>query len=81
MAYRTIAATLLVLAAASLPALAADDGAITTTKCKNVRGGSICESVTAEKPAGSTDYGPPGSKFGTPQDPGHGPPGRAYNTR
>jgi len=80
MAFRTIAAALLVLAAASLPAFAADDGAITTTKCKTAPGGSICQSVTVERPAGSTDYGPPGSKFGTPQDPGYGPPGRAYNT-
>ncbi len=80
MAFRTIAVGLLVLAAASLPAFA-DEGAITTTKCKMSPGGSICQSVTAERPAGSTDYGPPGSKYGTPQDPGYGPPGRAYNTK
>lgn len=82
MAYRTIAAALLVFAAASLPAFAADsgNGTITETKCTLGPGRSVCQSTTSERPAGN-GYGPPNSTYNAPQDPGYGPPGRAYNTR
>jgi hypothetical protein len=84
MAYRILSAAIVAcLAAASLPAFAADNsnGTITVTKCKLAPGGSICEATTSEKPASTGNgYGPPNSTYGAPQDPGYGPPGRAYKT-